>query len=94
MNAFSDLLRKAAAELRAYAAANTEPLLENDWLEALARRMEAASNLPDGQALEDELDTLAYLIIDSLPLTPPVAPSFTQALDALQRRRKKRGGQA
>jgi hypothetical protein len=52
-------------------------------------RMEAASFLEDDAEIEDAIDALAYSMVDSGPLTMQFAPSFDQALDALQRRRKR-----
>ncbi len=90
MSQFSNLLQQAAAEVREYC--RTSPDAATFGIESLlwlARRMEVASALESDADVEREIDALAYLIVDSGPLTAPLAPSFTQALDALQRRRKR-----
>ncbi len=90
MNQFSNLLQKAAAEVRNYCA--TSPNARNvgaDWLLSLAQGMEDASVLRNDTDVERAIDALAYAIIDCGPLGEPFAPSFGQALDALERRRKR-----
>ncbi len=110
MSQFSDLLQKAAVEVRHYC--ETSPnvrkfgrdwllslahdmevasLLESDgdWLLSLAHDMEVASLLESDGDIERAIDALAYAITDSGPLAEPFAPSFNEALDALQRRRKR-----
>ena len=94
MSQFSDLLRKAAAEVRHYCA-TSQDVTQSDmgWLLSLAYQMDAASALEGDAEVEREIDTLHYSIIDSgpLPLTVRFAPSFDRAVDALQRRRKREG---
>ena len=92
MSQFSDLLRKAAAEVRHYCA--TAPDIkqsDRDWLLSLAHQMDDASAVEGDAEVEREIDTLHYSIIDSgpFPLTVRFAPSFDRAVDALQRRRKR-----
>jgi nicotinamide mononucleotide adenylyltransferase len=92
MSQFSDLLRKAAAEVRHYC--TTAPDVKQsdiDWLLSLAQQMDVASALEGDAEVERQIDTLHYSIIDSgpLPLTVRFAPSFDRAVDALQRRRKR-----
>ncbi len=90
MNQLGDLLAKAAAEVRNYCA--TSPNARNigmDWLLSLAQGMEDASVLRNDADVGRAIDALAYAIIDCGPLAEPFAPSFGQALDALERRRKR-----
>jgi hypothetical protein len=90
MNQFSHLLRKAADEVREYCRTSRDaPSFGVEWLQSLALRMEAASAVEDEAEVQREIDALAYSITDSGPLTDQFAPSFTHALDALQRLRKK-----
>ncbi len=94
MSQFSELLRKAAAEVRHYCATSPEgQQSDRDWLLSLAHQMEAASALEGDAEVEREIDTLHYSIIDSgpLPLAVRFAPSFDRAVDALQRCRKRAG---
>ena len=94
MSQFSHLLRKAADEVRDYCRTSPDAASFGiEWLQSLAQRMEAASSFDSDAAIEREMDALAYSIIDSGPLTGQFAPSFNQALDALQRLRK-RGARA
>jgi hypothetical protein len=89
MSQFSTLLQQAAAEVREYC--RTSPDAATFGIESLlwlARRMEVASALESDADVEREIDALAYLIVDSGPLTVSLAPSFTRALNALQRRRE------
>jgi hypothetical protein len=51
--------------------------------------MEATSCLEREADVEREIDALAYSITDSGPLTGQFAPSLMQALDAVQRLRKR-----
>jgi hypothetical protein len=91
MSQFSDLLRKAAAEVRHYCATSPDVKQSDmDWLLSLAHEMDVASALEGDAEVEREIHTLHYSIIDSgpLPLTVRFAPSFDRAVDALQRRRK------
>jgi len=90
MSKVSDLLHKAAAEVRHYC--GTSPNVRKfgrDWLLSLAHDMEVASLLKSDADIERAIDALAYAITDSGPLAEPFAPSFNEALDALQRRRKR-----
>ena len=92
MNQFSDLLQKAAAEVRNYCAMSPDSKqFEVAWLLALAQQMEVASALESDAEVERKIDALHYSIIDSGPLalTERFAPSFDRAVDALQRRRKR-----
>jgi hypothetical protein len=92
MSQFSDLLRKAAAEVRHYCATTPDiKQSDRDWLLSLAQQMDDASAVEGDAEVEREIDTLHYSIIDSgsLPLTVRFAPSFDRAVDALQRRRKR-----
>ena len=94
MNQFATLLQKGANETRDYC--RTSPDAQKfgvDWLKSLAQRMEAASGLDSQEQVERAIDALAYLICDSGSGTARIAPSFSQALDALQRLRK-RGARA
>ena len=90
MNQFTYLLRKGADEIRDYC--RTSPDAQSfdvEWLQSLPQRMEAASSLEREADVEREIDALAYSITDSGPMTEKFAPSFTQALEALQRLRKR-----
>ena len=92
MSQFSDLLKKAAAEVRHYC--DTSPNVRKvgrAWLLSLAHDMEVASLLKSDADIARAIDALAYAITDSGPLAEPFAPSFNDALDALQRRRKRQG---
>jgi hypothetical protein len=92
MSQFSDLLRRAAAEVRHYCATSPDVKQSDmDWLLSLAHQMDVASALEGDAEVEREIDTLHYSIIDSgpLPLTVRFAPSFDLAVDTLQRRRKR-----
>jgi hypothetical protein len=53
--------------------------------------MEFASSLEEQAAVEREIDAISHSIVDSGPLTVGFAPSLHQALDALQRQRKRSG---
>jgi hypothetical protein len=90
MNQFTNLLQKGAVEAREYSL--TSPDAEKfgvEWLQSLAKRMESASQLDSQEQVERAIDALAYSICDSGPVGSQFAPSFTQALDALQRLRKR-----
>jgi hypothetical protein len=92
MSRFSDLLRKAATEVRHHCATSPDvKQSEMDWLLSLAHQMDVASALEGDAEVEREIDALHYSIIDSgpLPLTVRFAPSFDRAVDTLQRRRKR-----
>lgn len=92
MNQLSDLLQKAAAEVRHYCVTSPDPKqFSVAWLLSLAQQMEAASALESDAEVEREIDALHYSIIDSgpLPLTVRFAPSFDRVVDTLQRRRKR-----
>jgi len=90
MTEFSALLRQSAEEVRTYCARFSEARqFDVDWLLSLARRMEVASALESDAEVEREIEALAYSITDSAPLATQFVPSFHQALDALQRRRKR-----
>ena len=91
MNQFTDLLRKGAAEAREFCLTSPDaPSFGVEWLQRLAQRMEAASQAASQADVEREIEALAYSICDSGPMGEHFAPSFTQALDALQRLRKRR----
>ncbi|MBX2981606.1 MAG: hypothetical protein KF843_02940 [Flavobacteriales bacterium] len=91
MNEFTDLLRKAADEIRNYCRVSPDAQSFGiDFLQALADRMEIASSLESEAKVEQTIDALAHAIVDSGPLTEQFAPSFDRALDALQRLRKHR----
>jgi hypothetical protein len=93
MNRFSELLGRASEEVREYCRTSPDAAGYGiEWLQSLAQRMEAASSLDSDAAIEREIDGLAHSIIDSGPLTADFAPSFGDALDALQRLRKRRAG--
>ena len=90
MSQFSDLLKKAAAEVRAYSA--TAPGASQfgaDWFLSFAEQLEAASAVESDADVERQIDGLLYMITDSGPLTAQFAPSFHQVVEALQRRRKR-----
>lgn len=90
MNQFTNLLLRAAEEAREFC--RTSPNAQTfgvAWLHSLAQRMEEASQLDSQKQVEHAIDALAHSICDSGPLTDQFAPSFTQALDALQRLRKR-----
>jgi hypothetical protein len=90
MSQFSDLLRRAAAEVRDYCASSPDAgNFDKDWLLSLAQQMDVASAIDSDADVEREIDGMAYAITDSGPLTVQFAPSFHQALDVLQRRRKR-----
>ncbi len=92
MSQFTQLLQKAAEEGRNFNRTAPDAQTFGDaWLESLARRMEFAGSLDDEAAVEREIDALGHSIVDSGPLTVGFAPSFHQAWDALQRRRKRSG---
>jgi hypothetical protein len=90
MSPYQQLLIRGAEEVREFErsvlAAKSS---ERDWLESLARRIEAASSLQDAEALEREVKAIARSIIDSGPAVSTFAPSFDRALDTMQRARKK-----
>ena len=90
MNQFTNLLLKGAGEAHDYSRTSSDAQTFGvEWLQTLAQRMEAASHL-EGQAdVERAIDALAYSITDSGPVTERFAPSFRQALDTLQRLRKR-----
>jgi hypothetical protein len=90
MNQFSDLLQKAAAEVRHYCATSPNAReFGEDRLLLLAHDMEAASALTNDADVERAIDAILYWITDWGPLTEKFAPSFDQAADALYRRRKR-----
>jgi hypothetical protein len=92
VNQFSNLLHKAAAEVRAFSATLPEAReFGADWFLSLAEQLEAASTLESDADVERQIDALVYMITDSGPLTVQFAPSFDQVVDALQRRRKREG---
>jgi hypothetical protein len=94
MNLFTTLLRNGANETRDYCRTSPDaPKFGADWLESAAQRMEMASELDSQEQVERAIDALAYSICDSGPGTAQLSPSFSQALDALQRLRK-RGARA
>ena len=89
-NHFTQFLRQSADEVREYQRNSPNAHTYGDnWLESLIRRLEHASTLNDGVALEREVDAIACSIIDSGPLTSEFVPSFEIVLGALQSRRKK-----
>ena len=70
MSQFSDLLKKAAAEVRAYSA--TAPGASQfgaDWFLSFAEQLEAASAVESDADVERQIDGLLYMITDSGPLT-------------------------
>lgn len=90
MSQFTYLLHKGVDEIRDYCRTSPDAQAFGvEWLQSLAQRMESASALDREADIEREIDALAYAITDSGPLTGQFAPSFTQALDALQRLRKR-----
>ena len=90
MNQFSDLLKKAAAEVRAYSAAAPDASqFSADWFLSFAEQLEAAGALESDADIERQVDGLLHMITDSGPLTAQFAPSFHHVVDALQRRRKR-----
>lgn len=89
MNAYATYLIQGAAEVKAYKSTPSAKSFGAEWLDRLANDMEKASDLSDQQAIEHAIDALAYRIIDSGPLGD-VFPSFSKALDTLQRSRKKK----
>jgi len=92
VNQFSNLLHKAAAEVRAFCATSPNAReFGTDWFLTLAEQLEAASTLESDADVERQIDALVYMMTDSGPLTVPFAPSFDQVVDALQRRRKREG---
>ena len=90
MSQFSDLLKKAAAEVRTYCATAPDASeFGTEWFLSFAEQLEAASVLESDADVERQIDGLLYMITDSGPLTAQFAPSFHQVADALQRRRKR-----
>jgi len=90
MSQFTQLLRQSADEVREYRRTTPDAQTFGEaCLETLARRLEFASSLDDETEVEREIDAIAYSIADSGPLNSGFAPSFHQALDALQRKRKR-----
>ena len=94
MSAYGSLLAKGAREVREFQERSTAGrLVSPSWLAALAERMERASLLAEASAVEAEIEAIAHALTDSGPMSSDLSPSFIQALDALQRK-KKRGSNA
>jgi hypothetical protein len=92
MTQLAPLLRKSADEIRTFSRVSPHAgAFGNDWLEMLACRLEVAAELGSDSAVEREVDAIAYSMIDSGPPSRDCSPSFSLALDALQRKRKKLG---
>ena len=90
MSPYSDLLRRGGEEVREYCRTSRNAHRYGiEWLMSLANRMEAASCCSNEEDIETEIDALAHAITDSGPLTERFAPSFSEAVDVLQRRRKR-----
>ena len=87
MNTYATLLLHGAAEVREYINTPGAKSFGVTWLDRLAEDMEKASALSDQHAIERAIDSLAYRLVDSGPMG--AFPSFSKALDALQRSRKK-----
>jgi hypothetical protein len=91
MSDYATLLVLGTREVREFERTAPEAkMFQTSWLESLAVRMERASSLSDGHAVEREIEAIARSIVDSGPMESSFAPSFFKALDALQRARKKR----
>ena len=89
LNQFTELLQKAAAEVREYCATSAHaPKYGVDFLLTLAHDMEVAGAHDSDANVERALDGLAHAIIDCGPLGD-LAPSFWEAVGALDRRRKR-----
>jgi hypothetical protein len=89
MNAYASLLARAASEVRQFSASAPEAKSFGvTWLEGIAKRLEAASSLQDAPSIEREISTIARLLTDSGPTA--LSPAFLQALDAIQRSKKKK----
>jgi hypothetical protein len=86
MSDFSALLAKGAKEIRSYRLSENSKAFDDAWLDSLAERLEAASTM-EADRVEREISIIARLMIDSGPSWDDAAPSFGQAVGALQRRR-------
>lgn len=89
MSTYATLLLQGAAEVRKYKNTPSGKSFGAVWLDRLAEDMEKASALADQKAIECAIDALAYRIVDSGPIEGSFCPSFSKALDSLQRSRKK-----
>lgn len=90
MTDFSDLLRQGANEVRQFMlTVADEQAFGLRLLESLAARMERASTIHDRRDVEHEIDSIARSIIDAGPIGVDISPSFSRALDSLQRKRKR-----
>lgn len=83
-NAYSDLLRQAVTEVRAYQSSGTStvPTASSDSLIAC---LEHTALLPSGDTLDQALSALGRFMVDEFPLTGDFAPSISSVLDARQR---------
>ncbi|MCS0591827.1 hypothetical protein ACFQ09_12715 [Massilia norwichensis] len=91
MNPYSFMLQQASMEMRQFQQTSPEAsYFEKSWLERLAARLEHASSLSEQASAEREVLAIARSDIDSGPMNPTAMPSFYQALDAVQRARKRR----
>lgn len=88
MSTYPTLLVQGAAEVREYTNTPNAKSFGVAWLDRLAEDMEKASSLTDPKAIERAIESLAHRLADSGPMGS--FPSFSKALDALQRSRKKR----
>lgn len=91
VNPYSDLLVRAAEEVREYA----EKLPQSERavllaVEQFTKRLNAAASIASGPDLDAAMSGLARILIDELPLDGTLAPSFDVALDSWQRASKKR----
>ena len=89
MAAISELVAKGAEELRRFKDTPGATPFDAAWLDRIADRLSAASSLTSDK-MEREIHTIAHFFIDSGPMDEQAAPSFWLAVDALQRRSRRR----
>ena len=87
-NQWSDLLRKAAEEIRNHSLAN--PGSSELLFKQLSSEIEQLALLQHGIDLEQRIHSAARKMIDECPLSSDFAPSFQIILGALQRLTRKR----
>ncbi|MFT5031140.1 MAG: hypothetical protein ACI9VS_003603 [Candidatus Binatia bacterium] len=92
MSQLTKLLKIGADEAREFSQSSPDAEFFGEaWIESLARRKEVASLLDNNASVEREIDSIFHSIVDCGPAGEGFAPSFLQAVDGLQRSRKRSG---